>query len=113
MGRLTSSYIFGNIKLTDYQKNKSNISYHSLQNPGLIDWYLSPSSFSINPKYFVGEDGCEMLYPANFATSEFRFFQIIRGKGVESNQGDLPIIHGSAFEYNTLWQPLGHTLGQI
>src|SRR5690606_31045089 len=43
----------------------------------------------------------------------FRFFQIIRGKGVESNQGDLPIIHGSAFEYNTLWQPLGHTLGQI
>lgn len=113
LGRLTTDYIFGNIKLANYQKKKPNVSYHSLQNPGLTDWYLSPSSFSINPQHFVGEDGCEKLYPANFATSEFRFFQIVRGNEVESNQDNLPIRSGFAYEYITSWQPLGHTLGQI
>lgn len=110
LGRLSTDYVFGNIKLSDYKKKKPNVSYHSLQNPGLTDWYLSPSSFSINPQYFVGEDGCEKLYPANFATSEFRFFQIVRGEQLREN----PLIRrGFAFEYNTVWQPLGHTLGQI
>lgn len=111
LGRVTANYIYGNITLTKPVKQHINgTSYHSLQNPGLTDWYLSPGSFSVNPTFFIGEDGCEQLYPANFATSEFRFFQIVRGDEVSQNPA---IRKGFAFEYNTLWQPLGHTLGQV
>ena len=111
LGRVTADYIYGNITLTEPLKQHTNgTTYHSLQNPGLTDWYLSPGSFSVNPKFFIGEDGCEQLYPANFATSEFRFFQIVRGNEVSQNP---TIKKGFAFEYKTEWQPLGHTLGQI
>ena len=114
LGRVTADYIYGNVTLTEPIKQHINgTTYHSLQNPGLTDWYLSPGSFSVNPKFIIGEDGCEQLYPANFATSEFRFFQIVRGTEITSNQQDLPLRHGFAYEYKTLWQPLGHTLGQI
>lgn len=116
LGRVTENYVYGVIKLVNPVKQLSSVSYHAIQNPGMIDWYLSPSSFSVNPKYFIGDDGCEQLFPANFATSEFRFFQLLREEeiGAETyHAGDLPIRKGFAFEYNTTWQPLGHTLGQI
>lgn len=109
-GRVTADYVYGNVALTKPAKSLKSLAYHSLQNPGLIDWYLSPSSFSINPRFMIGQDGCEQLYPANFATSEFRFFQIVRGPAVPDNAG---LRTGFAYEYNAVWQPLGHTLGQI
>ncbi|MVZ60532.1 hypothetical protein [Sphingobacterium humi] len=120
MGRISAEYVFGNSILTqDAEQKVSQVPYQSLQKPDLIDWYLSPSSFSVNPRYMIGEDGCERIFPANFATSEFRFFQIIRGEEVstsyENGNGEQrPLIrHGFAYEYQSSWQPLGHTLGQI
>jgi len=97
----------------------------SMQNPGLEDWYLSPGSFAINPAFFIGTDGCENLYPANFATHEFSFFQIIRGSNIlikpiadnpltkEKNESVLEVRAGWSLEYLVSWQPLGHTIGQI
>ncbi|MDR6786386.1 hypothetical protein [Pedobacter africanus] len=120
MGRITAEYVFGNSIFIQTSKNRGgSMSYQSMQKPDLIDWYLSPSSFSVNPRYLIGEDGCERMFPANFATSEFRFFQIVRGDTVETSyESDKkipgPVIRrGFAYEYNALWQPLGHTLGQI
>jgi hypothetical protein len=120
MGRVSAEYVFGQSISIQASKNRiSDKSYQSMQKPDLIDWYLSPSSFSVNPSYLIGEDGCERMFPANFATSEFRFFQIVRGNTVKTSyESDrkLPgplIRHGYAYEYIALWQPLGHTLGQI
>ncbi len=84
--RISAEYVFGNSILTqDAERKVSQVPFQSLQKPDLIDWYLSPSSFSVNPRYMIGEDGCERIFPANFATSEFRFFQIIRGEEVSTS----------------------------
>jgi hypothetical protein len=107
----------------------------SMQTPGLEDWYLSPGSFALNPAFFVGADGCENLFPANFATHEFSFFQVVRGKTIvlkERKEDEeevttsptgkstsrtvritLEVRAGWSLEYRVTWQPLGHTLGQI
>lgn len=125
--RYTKDVVFSKIEIENllhYDDMHTAYNYQSMQNPSLIDWYLSPSSFSVNPSYFIGQDGCENLFPANFATQEFRFFQIVRGKEITESvnitgRGEVeasknPKLRiGWSLEYLTTWQPLGHTLGQI
>jgi hypothetical protein len=125
-GRFTPEVIFGKlpIELPEDFGEINRVDLPSMHNPGLEDWYLSPGSFALNPAFFVGADGCENLYPANFATHEFSFFQIIRGSRIlieprksDDGRGHVEIIlevrTGWSLEYLVSWQPLGHTLGQI
>lgn len=86
----------------------------AIQNPSLSDWTLSPGSFVLNPSYFLGEDGCENLYPANFATQRFRFHQLIRDTSAAGEfDKHHSILRGWSLEYTATWQPLGHTLGKL
>ncbi|CAN5477554.1 hypothetical protein BH10PSE14_BH10PSE14_14480 [soil metagenome] len=85
----------------------------AIQRPGLTDWTISPTSFAINPAFFIGQDQCENLYPANFATQEFRFHQLLRENEPKNSDRKNPVAHGWALEYQTSWQPLGHTLGKL
>ncbi|MGZ5134650.1 MAG: flagellar basal body-associated FliL family protein [Flavitalea sp.] len=126
-GRFTSEVIFAKLPIEipgEFDEfKKANLP--SMQNPGLEDWYLSPGSFARNPAFFIGTDGCENLYPANFATHEFSFFQIIRGNNIlirpvedkpetkDKDETVLEVRTGWSLEYLVSWQPLGHTLGQI
>ncbi|MGZ5134320.1 MAG: hypothetical protein ACXWCG_04190, partial [Flavitalea sp.] len=126
-GRFTPEVIFAKLPLEipgEFDEFK-RANLPSMQNPGLEDWYLSPGSFAINPAFFIGADGCENLYPANFATHEFSFFQIIRGSNIlirsvenkpetkDKDETVLEVRTGWSLEYLVSWQPLGHTLGQI
>ena len=82
----------------------------SMQEPGLPDWWLSPGSFSISPSFFVGEDECEQLFPANFATQVYRFRQLVVDRSHELGPAQFT---GYVNEYTTSWIPLGHSLGEI
>lgn len=92
-----------------------NMGLMSMQNPGLIDWRMSPSSFATNPAALLGEDEdhCENIYPAHVALQEFNFYQVISLTDV--NPGNLPngVKLGVVHEYRLAWYPLGHSLGQI
>jgi hypothetical protein len=109
----------------------------AMQTPGILDWRLSPGSFSMAGALLIGEDGCETLLPSNLATRLIRFRQIVRttkrakadsgqkevhehgliGVGLGELQappglsGD--VLLGYAVQFNTEWFPLGHSLGQI
>ena len=96
----------------------------AMQTPGILDWRLSPGSFSMSGALLIGEDGCETLLPGNLATRLIRFRQIIRtATKAKANippqnaplfsifSGDIRL--GYAVQYNTEWFPLGHSLGQI
>lgn len=97
----------------------------AMQTPGILDWRLSPGSFSMSGALLIGEDGCETLLPSNLATRLVRFRQIVRttkratadigkreGGGLGNGfSGD--VLLGYAVQYNTEWFPLGHSLGQI
>lgn len=123
--RFTPGFIFGKLEI----ENAGDMDHHgvnlpSMHNPGLEDWYLSPGSFAVNPAFFVGVDGCENLYPANFATHEFNFFQVIRGTVLlieaathDDGHGHREVLgevrSGWSLEYLASWQPLGHTVGQL
>lgn len=50
----------------------------AMQTPDIIDWRLSPGSFSMSSALLIGEEGCERLLPTNLATKLIRFRQIIR-----------------------------------
>ena len=82
----------------------------ALQNPGLIDWRLSPGSFAAVPQHLIGLDGCEALTPANFATSQFHMRQVVRLN--ETVPGaNFPAAH--VYEYAVSLIPIGHSLGQV
>ncbi|MCH8622179.1 papain-like cysteine protease family protein [Undibacterium sp. TS12] len=99
-----------NSELASAQKGNGLV---SIQRPSLTDWVISPSSFSINPAFFIGQDQCENLYPANFATQEFRFHQILRDGSKNNLDHKNPVMHGWSLEYQSTWEPLGHTLGKL
>lgn len=88
----------------------------AMQDPGLPDWRLSPSSFAQNPASLVGEDGCESLLPANVALQEQYLYQIVR---LTDLQQIVPaaaqdrITLGVVNDYRVAWYPLGHSLGQL
>ncbi|WP_243358735.1 hypothetical protein [Fundidesulfovibrio terrae] len=50
--------------------------FASIQAPSLMDWYLSPTSFSQMPAAIIGQDGCEAILPSNIATQEFTCVQL-------------------------------------
>lgn len=82
----------------------------AIQNPGLIDWRLSPGSFAAVPQTLIGTDGCETLTPANFATSQFHMRQVVRlNQKVDGTQ--LPECYVN--EYVVSMIPIGHSLGQV
>ncbi|TAE23659.1 MAG: hypothetical protein EAZ91_21680 [Cytophagales bacterium] len=86
----------------------------SMQNPSILDWRLSPGSFSMSGSLLIGEDGTETLLPANLATQRFRFRQVVRHVS-NDGQGQFPngIRFGYVVEYSAEWFPIGHSLGQI
>ncbi|HEY7211066.1 MAG TPA: hypothetical protein VH477_12390 [Bryobacteraceae bacterium] len=93
----------------------------SMQNPNILDWRLSPGSFSMAGVLLIGESGCETLIPTNLATQMFRFRQIARtpwqkdlftAGNVERRQF-ATFRFAYAIEYQTEWFPVGHSLGQI
>jgi hypothetical protein len=102
----------------------------SMQTPGIIDWRLSPGSFSMSGALVIGDDGCETLLPTNLATRLVRFRQLIRTqakssvelidhrlKVVEERDKKLELegraVLGYVVQFNSEWFPLGHSLGQI
>lgn len=97
----------------------------AMQNPSLVDWRLSPTSFAISPRAVLGDGGCEQLLPSNIATHEYRFRQIVRERdGEDFTTGHQETIHGGhqsrlhvrrgvMHYYRTAWHPIGHGLGQI
>jgi hypothetical protein len=110
----------------------------SMQTPGILDWRLSPGSFSMSGVLLIGEEGCETLLPSNLATRMVRFRQIIRtqskaaihpsapqeaqrepmlGPNKHSQLSDIGLsgeaVLGYIVQYNSEWFPLGHSLGQI
>ena len=87
-----------------------------MQDPGIDDWHLSPASFAANPGQLVGEEGCDQLYPANFATSQFRFTQIVRRvdtDAVVASKSVSRLRYGWVVDYRNEWLPIGHSLGRI
>ena len=124
--RLTPDAIFAKLPIelpADFDRFR-RVNLPAMHVPGLEDWYLSPGSFAINPEFFIGVDGCENLFPANFATHEFSFFQVVRGSRImiaptTKDDGErhvnkvLEVRTGWSLEYRVTWQPLGHTIGQI
>lgn len=102
----------------------------AMQNPGILDWRMSPGSFSLNGSLLVGEDGCETLLPSNLATQRFRFAQVARVAGKTWERREVTEHRdpngrvtqnvwlenyqlGHVFEYTTEWFAVGHSLGQL
>lgn len=91
-----------------------NMGPRSLQNPGLTDWLLSPTSFSASPSTLVGESGCEELVPSNLALQEFIVRQVVRITD-PSEELAVPAPYRAAYvdEYKVTWSALGHSLGEV
>jgi hypothetical protein len=95
----------------------------AMQNPNILDWRLSPESFTLSGSVLVGEDGCETLLPSNLSAQLFRFREVARRTGIRVNtdqppnsDADIPpteIRGGYVFEYTTEWFSVGHSLGQL
>jgi hypothetical protein len=60
----------------------------SMQTPNILDWRLSPGSFSMSGALLIGEDGCETLLPGNLATRMVRFNQIVKTDTSSQEKGD-------------------------
>src|SRR5215831_5809650 len=84
----------------------------SLQNPNIMDWRISPGSFSLSGVVLVGQDNCESLVPCNLATQQFRFRQLARA-GRFMQEGNTTFGAGHVIEYTTEWFSVGHSLGQL
>jgi hypothetical protein len=95
----------------------------AIQTPGILDWRLSPGSFSTLGALLIGENGCETLLPSNLATRLIRFSQVIRSPvkaEARANPDHAPapgfsgeVRLGYLLEYHSEWFSLGHSLGQI
>ncbi|MFC9964567.1 hypothetical protein ACFVH4_10025 [Nocardia ignorata] len=103
----------------------------SMQNPNILDWRLSPGSFSLAKGLMVGPDGCESLLPSNLSTQRFRFAQVARvpntlWENVIRGETKNPVGRnehvvasyeryrlGRVFEYTSEWFPIGHSLGPL
>lgn len=105
----------------------------SMQNASILDWRLSPGSFTLAGALLVGEHGCESLLPSNLSTQRFRFTQVARlpdalyerkyEERIETRDGphhEIDVVVrseryrlGRIFEYATEWFPVGHSLGPL
>lgn len=91
----------------------------AMQNPNILDWRLSPGSFTLSGSVLVGEDGCETLFPSNLSTQQFRFRQVVRRSEITYRTGStdrtesIELRAGYVFDYTTEWFSIGHSLGQL
>lgn len=97
----------------------------SMQSPGILDYRMSPGSFTVSPSMLVGnEASCALLLPSSLATQAFRFFQVARipGKTITSDPIRVPVGPpapterfrlGYVFTYTTEWFSIGHSLGTL
>ena len=121
-GRITPNVILAKLEIEKplFEANLKALNLPAMQNPDLADWYLSPGSFAALPSALIGADGCENLFPANFATQEFKFRQVVRiSKGEDSidvrKAYKIPDNYGFGYidEYKVSLLPIGHSLGEI
>lgn len=119
-GRFANDAVLTKLEITLPLKLPSvlrGIGFLSMQNPSLIDWRLSPTSFATTPLALLGnEDGCENLLPANVALHDYRFYQVLRfTDAVAPIPAELRqrLRLGVIQDFQTAWYPLGHSLGQI
>ncbi|MBV1855743.1 hypothetical protein [Catellatospora tritici] len=82
----------------------------AMQNPGLVDWRLSPGSFAAVPQTLVGADGCESLTPANFAISRFHLRQVVR---LPVHVPNTTFAAARVHEFAVSLIPIGHSLGRV
>src|SRR5262249_60998494 len=75
LGGNTFVRLYATDPATLFQLDKGT--FPSVQSPSLVDWYLSPASFSYMPAALVGADGAEALLPSNPATPRFTAYQIV------------------------------------
>lgn len=107
--------------------------YPSIPNPEPADWRASPESFGFVGLSVIGEDGCRQLLPSHVPDRRDRFWQIEpspmdgprRLDAAEINQECEPPLQGGEFadtlcyktgrliEFETVWQPLNHGLGNV
>jgi hypothetical protein len=89
----------------------------SMQSPGILDWRISPTSFTLSSALLIGQDGCETLLPANLATQVVRFRQVVRladrRDSQRENERDRAARIGKVIEYSSEWFSIGHSLGRI
>ncbi len=115
-GRITPEFVLAKLEmnLPQHQLDLPGVRLAALQNPGLLDWYLSPASFSAHPDALVGQDGCEHLFPGNFSLHEYMLRQVVRLRDAPA-QPAVPAQYkmGYVDEYRVSFQPVGHSLGQI
>lgn len=114
--RITPDVILAKLEIEKpiFEANLKALNLPAMQNPDLADWYMSPGSFAALPSALIGADGCENLFPANFAVQEFRFRQVVRISDVP--QGiNIPSEYrfGYVDEYKVSLVPIGHSLGEI
>lgn len=53
----------------------------SMQKPSMLDYQLSPGSFTLPSKTLTGEGGCETLLPGTLATHQFQFYEVLHCSG--------------------------------
>ncbi|MBL7703413.1 MAG: hypothetical protein JNM14_14275, partial [Ferruginibacter sp.] len=115
-GRITPDAIVAKLEIEKplFEANLKALNLPAMQNPDLADWYMSPGSFAALPSALIGADGCENLFPANFATQEFRFRQVVRLTAADSPVGfPSNYRYGYLDEYKVTLLPIGHSLGEI
>jgi hypothetical protein len=113
--RLTRDAIFAKLELAPVNLAPMPLlNLPSMQNPDLVDWYLSPGSFAAAPDLLVGADGCEKLVVAPIVLQEFGFRQVVRVTDAPPGIA-LPadVRFGYLDEYRSGWFALGHSLGEI
>jgi hypothetical protein len=110
----------------------------SMQTPSILDWRLSPGSFSMSGALLIGADGCEAMIPANLATQLYRLQQVVYtnseiklrpdtvggltrafGEGAPVDPSPDPPRQkplarlAYIVDYQVEWFSIGHSLGQI
>jgi len=115
-GRLTRDAIYAKFEIErpSFEPDLRVLSLPSMQNPDLIDWRLSPGSFTAQPDLLLGADGCETLAPSQLSLHEYTLNQVVRLTDALPRLR-LPAGARAGFldQYRVSWHALGHSLGEI
>lgn len=109
--------------------------FPSIQDPDVIDWVTSPGSFgAAPPEIHFGEGECEEFVVSRIPTHTYRILETIRDPEVGTAgslrctnvfnpcEQDLDfgefceppcVRQGAVIEYELIWQPVGHGLGDV
>ena len=115
VGEISPSFVAYRCELTetDLEGRIKDQAGASMQNANILDWRLSPGSFTMSAGGIIGDDGCETLLPTNLAAQQFRFRQVFRNAAQGGSKTSEPLQLAYVAEYMTEWFPIGHSLGQI